>query len=249
MMRIIGIIPARYDSSRFPGKPLADIGGKSMVRRVYEQVKKSSRIQKVLVATDNHDIHRHVLDFGGESCMTRGDHATGTDRCYEALSLQDQSFDYVINIQGDEPFIQPGQVDQLSEVLEGQTEIATLIKAIELEEELYNAGEVKVVKDNDGNALYFSRATIPFLRHVPREKWFSDYRFYKHIGLYAFRSDVLKAVTQLPVSSLESAESLEQLRWLENGYRIQVVETHSESLCIETPEDLVRAHEYLRNFS
>jgi 3-deoxy-manno-octulosonate cytidylyltransferase (CMP-KDO synthetase) len=249
MKRVLGVIPARHASSRFPGKPLADIGGKSMVQRVYEQVKKSTKIRQVVVATDHLAIHDHVLAFGGEACMTKGSHHTGTDRCYEALTQQKESFHYVINIQGDEPFIQPDQIDLLADQLDGNTEIATLIKRIELEDELSNTGEVKVVKDMNNTALYFSRAAIPHLRHISRDKWLSHHAFYKHIGLYAYRSDILKSITALPVSSLEQAESLEQLRWLENGYRITVVETETESLCIETPEDLDRAREYLKNFA
>lgn len=246
-MKIAGIIPARYASTRFPGKPLEDIGGKTMIQRVYEQVKKSGKVSYVVVATDDARIYDHVESFEGNALMTKESHPTGTDRCYEALTLLDEKFEYVINIQGDEPFIQPDQIDLLASLLNGKTEIATLIKKIENEEELFNAGEAKVVMNKDMQALYFSRAVIPRLRNIPKQKWFTSHTFYKHIGLYAFRADILKAVTRLPVSELEKAESLEQLRWMENGYSISLAETKTESMCIETPEDLNRAIEYLKN--
>lgn len=249
MTRILGIIPARYASTRFPGKPLADIGGVSMIERVYLQVKRSARVNRVVVATENQEIYDHVVSFGGEAVMTHDRHPSGTDRCYEAFTLLGEPFDYVINIQGDEPFIQPTQIDGLAGALDGQTEIATLVKRTANEEELYNPGEVKVVLDRNRNALYFSRTPIPYVHNAPKGQWVNKHAFYKHIGLYAFRSDILRAVTQLPVSSLEKAESLEQLRWLEQGYRIRVAETDTESLCIETPDDLQRAIEYLKNFS
>jgi len=247
MAKILAVIPARYASTRFPGKPLADIAGKSMIQRVYEQVQQSVSIDSTVVATDNDEIHDHVIKFGGRACMTREDHPTGTDRCYEALTLQDEKFDYVVNIQGDEPFIQPQQINQLTSLLKGETLIATLIKKINSNEQLYNPGEVKVVMDKNNKALYFSRAVIPFLRNIPQEKWLTQFAYYKHVGLYAFRSDVLKEITHLPVSSLEKAESLEQLRWLQNGYPIDVVETDTESICIDIPEDIPRAIEYLKN--
>lgn len=249
MIRILGVIPARFASSRFPGKPLADIGGKTMIQRVYEQACKSDNIARVVVATDNQEIFDHVTAFGGEARMTMGNHPSGTDRCYEAYTLLGEAYDYVVNIQGDEPFIQPAQIDLLASKLDGKTEIATLIKRIEVEEELSNTGEVKVVKDCNDTALYFSRAAIPYLRGISQDKWLLNHPFYKHIGLYAFRHDILKAVTSLPVSPLEQAESLEQLRWLEQGYRIKLAETDLESLCIETPDDLQRAVEYLKSLA
>lgn len=247
--KILAVIPARYASTRFPGKPLVDIGGKSMVRRVYEQTQKASHIDRVVVATDNKEIFDHVLRFGGSACMTRENHPSGTDRCYEALTLQKEKFEYVINIQGDEPFIQPDQIEQLAAVLDGKTEIATLVKKIDTDDELNNLGEVKVVMDKNNNALYFSRNVIPHIRNVPQDKWLTNFNYYKHVGLYAFRSDVLKEITSLPVSSLEKAESLEQLRWLENGYPIAVAETQTESICIDNPEDIPRALEYLKHLS
>lgn len=249
MTRILGIIPARYSSTRFPGKPLADIGGISMIERVYRQVTRSTRLNRVVVATDNQQIYDHVVSFRGEAIMTHDRHPSGTDRCYEAFTLLGESFDYIMNIQGDEPFIQPSQIDTLADTLDGKTEIATLVKRTTNEEELSNPGEAKVVLNRDGVALYFSRTAIPYINNTPKGEWAGKHTFYKHIGLYAFRSDILQAITQLPVSSLEKAESLEQLRWLEHGYQIKVAETDTESLCIETPDDIQRAIEYLRSFS
>lgn len=238
---ILGIIPARYASTRFPGKPLADIGGKSMIQRVYEQVKKSKLVTDVIVATDNQEIFDHVTKFGGRVRMTKESHVSGTDRCYEALTLQKAPFDYVINIQGDEPFIQPEQIDLLARLLDGKTEIATLVKKIEDPEHLFNLNVVKAVVAANGEALYFSRSTVPHIRNTPEADWMSKHRFYKHIGMYAYRTDVLKRLTELPVSPLEKAESLEQLRWLENGFRIKAAETKTETIGIDTPEDLQRA--------
>lgn len=243
---ILGIIPARYASTRFPAKPLADIAGKSMIQRVYEQVKKSALIHAAVVATDNQKIFDHVLGFGGTVCMTKESHVSGTDRCYEALTLQKARFDYVINIQGDEPFIQPEQIDLLANLLDGKTEIATLVKKIEDKEQLFNPNVVKAVVSEKGEALYFSRSTIPHIRNTAEAEWMSKHTFYKHIGMYAYRTDVLKQLTALPVSTLEKAESLEQLRWLENGFRIRVAETKTETIGIDTPEDLQKALAYLK---
>ena len=245
MKRIIGIIPARYASSRFPAKPLIDIQGKSMIRRVYDQVKKSSSLTEVVVATDHDQIYNHVLDFGGKVCMTKETHVSGTDRCFEALSLQHELFDYVINIQGDEPFIQPEQIDLLAKKLDGLTEIATLVKSIDHEAYLFNPNVVKAVISKDWKALYFSRSPIPHIRNTEHNLWLSKHNFYKHIGMYAYRSDILEKLTTLEVSHLEKAESLEQLRWLENGFHIAVAETKTETIGIDTPEDLVRALEHL----
>jgi 3-deoxy-manno-octulosonate cytidylyltransferase (CMP-KDO synthetase) len=245
-MKIIGIIPARYASTRFPAKPLAYLAGKSMIQRVYEQVKKSKSISQVVVATDNEEILKHVQSFGGEACMTNENHASGTDRCFEAFALQKQSFDYVMNIQGDEPFIHPDQIDLLASLLDGNTEIATLGKKIESTEQLFNPNIVKVVMNKSGKALYFSRATIPYLRNASNESaWLESHTFYKHIGMYAYRADVLKKLVNLSVSSLEKAESLEQLRWLENGFSITISETMIETLGIDTPDDLRKALEQL----
>jgi 3-deoxy-manno-octulosonate cytidylyltransferase (CMP-KDO synthetase) len=238
---ILGIIPARYASTRFPGKPLVDIGGKSMIQRVYEQVKKSKLITDVIVATDNQQIFDHVTQFHGRVRMTKENHVSGTDRCYEALTLQKAQFDYVVNIQGDEPFIQPEQIDLLAGLLDGKTEIATLVKKIEDPEQLVNPSVVKAVVALNGEALYFSRSTVPHIRNTPEKDWLNKHTFYKHIGMYAYRTDVLKKLTSLPVSQLEKAESLEQLRWLENGFRIKVAETKTETIGIDTPEDLHKA--------
>lgn len=240
-MKILGLIPARYASSRFPAKPLVDIGGKSMIRRVYEQARKSSSLSDVVVATDHAEIYDHVRLFGGNVCMTRESHVSGTDRCYEALTLQPETYDYVINIQGDEPFIQPGQIDLLASRLNGITEIATLMKSITNPEQLFNPNVVKVVVNKNGEALYFSRSTIPHIRNTPESEWMKKHTFFKHIGMYAYRADILAQLTKLPVSTLEGAESLEQLRWLENGFRVAVAETTIETLGIDTPEDLVLA--------
>lgn len=240
-MKILGLIPARYASSRFPAKPLVDIGGKSMIRRVYEQARKSGSLSDVVVATDHAEIYDHVRLFGGNVCMTRESHVSGTDRCYEALTLQPETYDYVINIQGDEPFIQPGQIDLLASRLNGITEIATLMKSITNPEQLFNPNVVKVVVNKNGEALYFSRSTIPHIRNTPESEWMKKHTFFKHIGMYAYRADILAQLTKLPVSTLEGAESLEQLRWLENGFRVAVAETTIETLGIDTPEDLVLA--------
>jgi len=243
---IIGLIPARYASTRFPAKPLVDIGGKSMIQRVYEQAKKSIYLSTVVVATDHQEIYDHVKNFGGDVCMTREDHISGTDRCYEALTLQPKSYEYVINIQGDEPFIQPEQIDLLATVLTGKTEIATLVKAIDQSEQLFNPNVVKAVVGKNYEALYFSRSPIPFLRNIDESQWVSKHTFFKHIGMYAYRADVLTQLTKLNPSILEKAESLEQLRWLENDFKILAVQTLIESFGIDTPEDLEQAIERLK---
>lgn len=240
-MKIIGIIPSRYASTRFPAKSLAVIKGKSMIQRVYEQALQSSALNDVVVATDHPEIFDHVKKFSGNVCMTKPDHVSGTDRCHEALILQRKKYDYVINIQGDEPFIQPEQIDLLASKLDGQAEIATLVKSMTSSEQLFNPNIVKVVLNGLMEALYFSRSPIPHIRNTPEQDWIHTHKFFKHIGMYAYRSDVLKRLTRLSVSSLEKAESLEQLRWIENGFKISVAETHTETIGIDTPEDLERA--------
>lgn len=242
-MQIVGIIPARYASTRFPAKALADIGGRSMIRRVYEQATQSSRLARVVVATDDPRIFEHVQAFGGQVVMTSPNHQSGTDRCFEALQYLEEVYDYVINIQGDEPFIQPSQINRLASVLNGQTQLATLVKVIEEEATLFNPNTPKVLLDHRRNVLYFSRQTIPYLRGIEPADWLTHHTFYKHIGIYAYRKDVLAQITQLPVSSLERAEALEQLRWLENGYPINAVITPDDSHGIDTPEDLVKVAE------
>lgn len=246
-IRILGVIPARYASTRFPAKPLADIAGKTMIQRVYEQVKKATALTDVVVATDHPQIFQHVQSFGGHVCMTREEHPSGTDRCFEAFEKQGEVYDYVINVQGDEPFIQPAQINLLAALLDGKTEIATLAKKIDDPEMLFNPNVVKVVIAANEQALYFSRATIPHLRNIPEENWISSHKFFKHIGMYAYRTDVLERLTKLAVSTLERAESLEQLRWLENGFSIRVAETTIETIGIDTPEDLQRALSDIRH--
>ena len=212
-----------------------------MIQRVYEQAAQSSALNDIVIATDHKEIYDHVKKFGGAVCMTSPDHVSGTDRCHEALSRQQKKFDYIINIQGDEPFIQPQQIDLLAGRLDGTTEIATLVKSIETEEQLFNPNVVKAVCNNLMEALYFSRSPVPHIRGIPESEWLGKFKFYKHIGMYAYRTDVLERLHRLSPSSLEKAESLEQLRWLENGFKISVAETTTETIGIDTPDDLERA--------
>lgn len=247
-MKVIAIIPARYASTRFPGKPLAMLGGKTVIRRVWEQV--SRVIDDVAVATDDRRIAEAVEAFGGRAVITSPDHRSGTDRCYEAYTIIDEEYDVVVNVQGDEPFISPSQIRALTACFDDErTDIATLVKPFAPSdgiEALENPNSPKVVIDNESRAIYFSRSVIPYLRGVERSEWLARHTFYKHIGMYAFRRDALREVTSLPQSSLERAESLEQLRWLENGYKIGVGITDIETVGIDTPEDLARAEEFLR---
>jgi 3-deoxy-manno-octulosonate cytidylyltransferase (CMP-KDO synthetase) len=237
-MNILGIIPARYASSRFPGKPLVDIAGKSMIQRVYEQAKKCVHLTEVIVATDDPRIYDHVLGFGGMVIMTSSDHQSGTDRCAE-VALQHPQYHVIINIQGDEPYIDPEQIGKLAACFNNEsTEIATLIKKVANPQELFNPNSPKVVINKLSEAIYFSRLPLPYIRGQEQENWLSHYTYFKHIGIYGYRADVLQQITKLPVSSLEKAESLEQLRWIENGYRIKVAETELETFAIDTPEDL-----------
>lgn len=237
-MKILGIIPTRYASSRFPGKALVDINGKSMVQRVYLQALKSKTLAKTLVATDDNRIFEHVKNFGGEVVMTSMEHKNGTERCLETLQKQTDKYDYVINIQGDEPFIDPRQIDLLASLLDGETELATLVKRITTQEELNNKNVNKVIWNKNNEALYFSRTALPYLRNVNKDQWINQQPYYKHIGIYGYRVDILDEISHLQASSLELAESLEQLRWLENGYTIKIAETEIESTGIDTPEDL-----------
>ena len=247
-MKVIAIIPARYASTRVPGKPLAILGGKTVIRRVWEQV--SRVIDDVAVATDDRRIAEAVEAFGGRAVITSPDHRSGTDRCYEAYCLIGGEYDVVVNVQGDEPFISPSQIRALTACFDDEsTDIATLVKPFAPSdgiEALENPNSPKVVIDNESRAIYFSRSVIPYLRGVERSEWLARHTFYKHIGMYAFRRDALREVTSLPQSSLERAESLEQLRWLENGYKIGVGITDIETVGIDTPEDLARAEEFLR---
>lgn len=239
-MKILGIIPARFESSRFPGKPLAEIAGISMIKRVYRQSEKSKLIQKVLVATDDVRIRDHVAGFGGNVIMTRTDHPSGTDRCYEAYIKLGDVFDFVINIQGDEPFISPDQIDLLASILNPDTELATLVKKIEIQKEILDPNKVKVVLNNSNEALYFSRSPIPF-HYNEASDWPNQSDYFKHVGIYAYRTDILEKITNLPVSELEKIESLEQLRWIQNGYTVLVELTTFESLCIDIPDDINEA--------
>lgn len=250
-MHFIGIIPARFQSSRFPGKPLCRIGGKTMIERVYTQVRKVGRLEKVLVATDHEEIAACVEAFGGEVCMTSDRHRSGTDRCAEVFQhlapLCPPEESVVVNIQGDEPFIQPGQIEEIiSCISESGAPIATLLQPLSQTEDIANPNVVKCVRSSSGMALYFSRYPIPYLRGEQPE----GLRFYKHIGMYAYRGDVLQQLVKLPQSVLEKSESLEQLRWLENGYRIATkITAYEGSIAIDTPADLEKAVKYEQQIS
>ncbi len=241
-MKIAGIIPARYGSTRFPGKPLADIGGKTMIHRVYEQASKAEKLSAVIVATDDERIINEVESFGGRAVMTSEKHGSGTERCAEVVERLENSgsqFDVVINIQGDEPFLDPSQIDLLADMFSNDhVEIATLIRKISDTADLENPNVVKVVTGNDNQALYFSRSAIPFFRGLPKEDWTDKHTYFSHVGIYAYRTPVLKKIVTLPQGKLEKCESLEQLRWLENGLSIHVQQTDMESFAVDTPEDL-----------
>lgn len=247
-MKFIAIIPARYASTRFPGKPLADMGGKPMIQRVYEQVQKA--VDNVWVATDNTCIFDAVVAFGGKAVMTAVEHRSGTDRIQEAYTKIGEPSDVIINVQGDEPFIQPEQIDVLKNCFDSKDiELATLVKPFRKEdgfEALFNPNSPKVVINKNNEAIYFSRSIVPYIRDSHHTEWLDKHVFYKHIGMYAYRADVLREITQLPQSSLEKAESLEQLRWIENGFRIRVGYTDVETIGIDTPEDMERAVELLK---
>ena len=247
-MKFIGVIPARYASTRFPGKPLAILGGKTVIQRVYEQV--SSVLKEAYVATDDDKIFNTVKQFGGKVVMTSPNHKSGTDRIEEAVQKIGGHFDVVINVQGDEPFIHRSQLEEIIRCFDDpQTQIATLGKPFVKEqgfEAMENPNSPKIVVDNSGYAMYFSRSVIPFVRGKEKNSWIDCYPYLKHLGIYAYRTNVLHEITQLPQSSLELAESLEQLRWLQNGYRIKVGLTNVETIGIDTPEDLQRAEEFLK---
>lgn len=247
-MNFTAIIPARYASTRFPGKPLALLGNKPVIQHVYEQA--TSVLDEVWVATDDDRIREAVEKFGGRVVMTRADHKSGTDRIEEAAEKTGTQADVVINIQGDEPFVQPSQIKTLMQLFDNaDTQIGTLGKHFENIEAVNNPNSPKIVTDKQGFALYFSRSVIPYIRGAQDNEWLSHFPFLKHLGLYAYRREVLHEITQLPQSSLEIAESLEQLRWLENGYRIRVGLTDVETVGIDTPEDLQRAEEFLKSRS
>lgn len=239
----IGIIPARYASSRYPGKPLAMIDGKSMIIRVFEQASKAKLLDDVIVATDNATIFKHVEKNGGKVVMTKESHLSGTDRCYEAVinCYQDKLPDVVVNIQGDEPFIDPEQIDLVVSAFENpDADIATLIRPISDYTELFNPNAVKVVCDSKGQAMLFSRQAIPYIRGEEQQNWIEKGKFFKHLGIYGYRGSVLKKLAMLPTSELEQLESLEQLRWLWNGFKIQTKITMHEGVSIDTPEDLLK---------
>jgi len=235
---ILGIIPARYASSRFPGKPLADIRGKSMLQRVYEQAKKAKKLSKVVIATDDDRIIQHVESFGGEAILTAPNHPSGTDRCFECFQKIGENYTYVINIQGDEPFIDPEQINEIASVCDGTAELVTQMIATDSHEVLFDKGEVKIVLNDNQEALYFSRMVIPFIKGIEEKEWHKHHQYYRHVGLYAYRTDVLERIVRLMPSALEKAESLEQLRWLQAGFKIKCIQTNYDSHCIDTPEDI-----------
>lgn len=244
-MKFIGIIPARYASTRFPGKPLALLGGKPVIQHVYEKV--AAVLEAAYVATDDERIYDVVKAFGGQVVMTRTDHKSGTDRIEEAIEKIGGEWDVVVNVQGDEPFVAKSQLDTICHCFDDPTtQIATLGKPFESMEAIQNPNSPKIVVDNMGFAMYFSRSVIPYVRGKEKSSWLTHYPFLKHLGIYAYRKDVLRQVTQLPQSSLEIAESLEQLRWLQNGFKIKVGTTDVETVGIDTPQDLERAEEFLK---
>ncbi len=238
-MKILGIIPARYASTRFPGKPLVDVAGKPMIRRVYEQSKQSEGLDEVVVATDDERIADEVLNFGGKVELTSEKHRNGTERCAEVLERY-PDFDYVVNIQGDEPFIKPQQINGLCDLLDGNVQLGSMVKKIEDPALLDNPSIMKVIMNKFHEAIYFSRTAIPYVRDYPRDEWLKHHTFYKHICIYAYRSDILFEITNLPPADLEMSESLEQLRWIENGYKIKIGITEFESHSVDTPQDLER---------
>lgn len=244
-MKFIGIIPARYASTRFPGKPLALLGGKPVIQHVYEKV--AAVLEAAYVATDDERIYDVVKSFGGQVVMTRTDHKSGTDRIEEAIEKIGGEWDVVVNVQGDEPFVAKSQLDTICHCFDDPTtQIATLGKPFESMEAVQNPNSPKIVVDNMGFAMYFSRSVIPYVRGKEKSSWLTHYPFLKHLGIYAYRKDVLRQVTQLPQSSLEIAESLEQLRWLQNGFKIKVGTNDVETVGIDTPQDLERAEEFLK---
>lgn len=255
MNKFLTIIPARYASTRFPGKPLAKLGGKTVIQRVYEQV--AAVLPNVAVATDDDRIADSVRAFGGRVVMTSSDHRSGTDRVREAFDTicreSGEKYDVVVNVQGDEPFIHRSQLEAIEHCFDDAvTEIATLVKPFSQDaniDALLNPNSPKVVVDDRGFAMYFSRSVIPYLRGVEQNEWLQKHKYYKHIGLYAYRAEVLRQITEMPQSSLEVAESLEQLRWLQAGYRIKTAETNVETIGIDTPEDLARAEEFLASMA
>ncbi|MFC2111118.1 3-deoxy-manno-octulosonate cytidylyltransferase [Bacteroidota bacterium] len=241
-MKYIGIIPARFASTRFPGKPLVNINGKTMIQRVFEQASKANVLSKVVIATDNVQIFEHVNGFGGNVIMTSEHHITGTERCFEVLEKLDETYDVAINIQGDEPFIDPIQIEKVASCFKNkEIQIATLLKEISESDELFNENVIKAVADKNKKAVYFSRNPIPYFRGKEKSIWTKNHQYFKHIGIYAYKTDILEQIVKLSPTPLELAESLEQLRWIENGYNISVEFTEIESFSIDSPEDLAKA--------
>lgn len=246
-----GFIPARYASTRFPGKPLADIGGMTMIERVYRQASKS--LNEVYVATDDKRIYDTVTAFGGRVIMTGEHHRSGTDRCYEAYCNAGCKADVIINIQGDEPFVAPSQIEAIKQCFDSAgTQIATLVRPFDPTrgfDALFDKNTPKVVMDNDMNAMYFSRSVIPYVRNYEWKEWLDHADYFTHIGMYAYRADILKKLTELPQSTLEIAESLEQLRWLQNGYKIKCGISTCPTIGIDTTEDLEQARQYVKTLN
>jgi 3-deoxy-manno-octulosonate cytidylyltransferase (CMP-KDO synthetase) len=246
-MKILIVIPSRYGSTRFEGKPLIDIAGKTLIQRTYLQAQKNEINARVIVATDDERIYKHVSSFG-ECMMTSVHHQSGTDRCFEVIETLNESFDILINLQGDEPFIQPNQIATLAKgLMNVDTKITTLKKRIQSREDLMNPNHVKVVTNKNNDALYFSRQVIPHLRGIASEEWVEHYHYFRHIGLYGFRTEIIPALKSLQVSELEKMESLEQLRWLDNGFNINVLETNFQSPAIDSPEDLLTVENFLKS--
>ncbi len=255
---IIGIIPARYGSTRYPGKPLIDIQEKTMIQRVYEQASKAKCLSEVIVATDDVRILEHVESFGGKAVMTHPNHPSGTDRCWEVIQAHWGPMEeifvpplapnglYVINIQGDEPFVAPEQIDELGAMLDGSVELASQMIPVTDAELLFDIGEAKVIINEQFEAIYFSRQVIPYLKGVDPQEWHKHHTYYRQVGMYAYRADILEKITRLPVSPLEKAESLEQLRWLQNGFKIKMGLTTYESHCIDTPEDVEKILHFIQ---
>ncbi|MEQ8241521.1 MAG: 3-deoxy-manno-octulosonate cytidylyltransferase [Cyclobacteriaceae bacterium] len=243
-MRVLGVIPARYNSQRLPGKPLSMIGNKPMIQHVYENTIKCKALEQVVIATDDERIFDVVVGFGGQVMMTSKDHKNGTERCAEVVTKfkEYRNLDYVVNIQGDEPFIDKSQIQDLCNLFDGEVELATLIKKIENPEFLDKESIMKVITNLNDEAIYFSRTALPFYRDLPKTKWLQKHDYYKHICIYGYKLKTLKEITKLPVSPLEKAESLEQLRWIENGYKIKVARTAYESMGVDTIQDLEKAN-------
>ncbi len=243
-MKVLGVIPARYASTRFPGKPLVMINGKPMIQHVYEGVQGIGVLSDVVVATDDERIADCVKGFGGNVIMTQTTHRSGTDRCGEVVEkyiAEGKVYDVVINIQGDEPNVEHSQIETLVQCFDdSSTQIATLKKQISSKEELFSPNVVKVVCGNNDDAIYFSRHAVPYLRGAEPDQWLEKQKYFKHIGIYAYASDTLQKLVKLKQSTLELSESLEQLRWIENGYTIKIEETMVENIAIDTPEDLLK---------